>query len=73
MTDQEQVEGAVAGTVAAFGGIDIVLANAGVGNNGTVAISPTEALLRTIEVNLDGVVRTVSAALPHVTQRRGYV
>ena len=73
VTDQAQVDGAVAGTVAAFGGIDVVLANAGVGNSGTVAITPVEVLLRTIEINLDGVVRTVSAALPHVTQRGGYV
>jgi short-subunit dehydrogenase len=63
----------VAGTVAAFGGIDVVLANAGVGNSGTVAISPPEVLLRTIEINLDGVVRTVCSALPHITERRGYV
>jgi len=73
VTDQAQVDGAVAGTVAAFGGIDVVLANAGVGNSGTVAITPVEVLLRTIEINLDGVVRTVSAALPHITQRGGYV
>ena len=73
VTSQEQVDGAVAGTVAAFGGIDVVLANAGVGNSGTVAISPTEVLLRTIEINVNGVVRTVSAALPHILQRRGYV
>ena len=59
--------------MAAFGGIDVVLANAGVANNGTVAVSPADALVKTLEVNLIGVVRTVSAALPHVTQRRGYV
>jgi short-subunit dehydrogenase len=73
VTDQEAVDGAVAGTVAALGGIDVVVANAGVTNNGTVAISPPGALIRTIDVNLSGVVRTVSAALPHVVERRGYV
>jgi len=73
VTDQDSMDGAVAGTVAAFGGIDVVLANAGVGNSGTVAISPPDVLLRTIEINLNGVVRTVSAALPHITERRGYV
>ncbi len=73
VTDQDAIEGAVQGTVAAFGGVDVVLANAGIANNGTVAISPADALVRTLEVNLIGVVRTVSAALPHVTQRRGYV
>jgi short-subunit dehydrogenase len=29
--------------------------------------------VRTVEVNLVGVIRTVSATLPHITERRGYV
>src|SRR4051794_33112057 len=73
VTSQESMDGAVAGTVAAFGGIDIVLANAGVGNSGTVAVSPPDVLVRTLDINANGVVRTVSAALPHITERRGYV
>ncbi|NUS96158.1 MAG: SDR family oxidoreductase, partial [Gemmatimonadaceae bacterium] len=72
VTDQPALDRAVAGTVAALGGIDVVIANAGVASNGTVAAGPVEALVRTIEVNLVGVVRTVSATLPHVTERRGY-
>jgi NAD(P)-dependent dehydrogenase (short-subunit alcohol dehydrogenase family) len=73
VTSQDSMDAAVEGTVGAFGGIDVVLANAGVANNGTVAISPADAIVRTIQVNLEGVVRTVCAALPHVTERRGYV
>jgi NAD(P)-dependent dehydrogenase (short-subunit alcohol dehydrogenase family) len=73
VTDQAAVERAVAGAAEALGGIDVVLANAGVANNNTVAVSPPEVVVRTIEVNLIGVVRTVSAALPHVIDRRGYV
>ncbi|MEA2312836.1 MAG: hypothetical protein QOE28_2804 [Solirubrobacteraceae bacterium] len=73
VTDQEQLDGAVAGTVGAFGGIDAVLANAGIANNGTVAVNPPDALVRTIDVNLSGVIRTISATLPHITERRGYV
>ena len=42
-------------------------------NNDTIAVSPVEVVVRTIDVNLVGVVRTVSAALPHVIERRGYV
>jgi hypothetical protein len=72
VTDQAALERAAAGTVEALGGIDVVVANAGVASNGTVAVGPVEALVRTIEVNLTGVVRTVSATLPHVTERRGY-
>jgi hypothetical protein len=72
VTDQAALDRAVAGTAEALGGIDVVIANAGVASNGTVAVGPVEALVRTIEVNLTGVVRTVSATLPHVTERRGY-
>jgi NAD(P)-dependent dehydrogenase (short-subunit alcohol dehydrogenase family) len=73
VTDQAQVDAAVSGAVAKLGGIDVVVANAGVANNNTVAVSPVETVVRTIDVNLVGVVRTVSATLPHVIARRGYV
>src|SRR5215210_1040650 len=72
VTDQSALERAVAGTAETLGGIDVVIANAGVASHGTVAVGPVEALVRTIDVNLSGVVRTVSATLPHVTEGRGY-
>lgn len=72
VTKQDELDRAVTNTVNAFGGIDVVVANAGVASNGTVAVTPADALVRTIEVNLIGVVRTVCATLPHVTARRGY-
>ncbi len=73
VTDQDSLQRAVDATVAALGGIDVVVANAGIANNGTVAVNPPDALARTIEVNLIGVMRTVSATLPAVTARQGYV
>ena len=72
VTDEAALGAAVAATLDALGRIDVVVANAGVANLGTVAISPTAALTRTIEVNLLGVIRTVAATLPEVTRRRGY-
>jgi NAD(P)-dependent dehydrogenase (short-subunit alcohol dehydrogenase family) len=72
VTDQAGLERAVAAVAEALGGIDVVVANAGIANNGTVAANPVAALTRTIEVNLIGVVRTVSATLPQVTRARGY-
>jgi NAD(P)-dependent dehydrogenase (short-subunit alcohol dehydrogenase family) len=72
VTDQAGVDAAVAGTVERFGRIDVVVANAGIANRGTVAVSPVADVARTIEVNLLGVVRTVGAALPHVIETRGY-
>lgn len=73
VTDQAAVDAAVQGTVDALGRIDVVVANAGIANNGTVATSPADALVRTIDVNVNGVIRTVSSALPHVIDARGYV
>ena len=73
VTDAAAVEAAVAGAVERFGGLDVVIANAGIAANGTVASIDPAAFERTIEVNLLGVWRTVRAALPHVTARAGYV
>jgi len=73
VTDRDAVERAVERTVAAFGGIDVVLANAGIAAPGFVRTMDPEAFERIIEVNLVGVWRTVRACLPHVIERRGYV
>jgi short-subunit dehydrogenase len=72
VTEQAALGRAVAGTVEATGRIDVVVANAGIACNRTVAVGPVDALVRTIEVNLTGVVRTVCATLAHVAQARGY-
>jgi short-subunit dehydrogenase len=72
VTQQKQIDAAVEGTVKHFGAIDIVVANAGIACNGTISITPVEDLIRVIDVNLSGVVRTVSATLPFVTQSQGY-
>ena len=73
VTEMEQVEEAVAGTVERFGGIDVVIANAGIGPIATLETIDPALFERTIDVNLLGVWRTVRAALPHVIERRGYV
>jgi NAD(P)-dependent dehydrogenase (short-subunit alcohol dehydrogenase family) len=73
VTDSDSLERAVSGTVHAFGGIDVVVANAGVGTYMTVSLSTADSLAKTIEINLLGVMRTVSATLPHVVERRGYL
>jgi len=73
VTDFDSVRAAVSGTAEQLGGIDIVLANAGIGTYGTVEKGDPDAFLRTIDINLNGVFRTVQATLPHVLERRGYI
>ena len=73
MTDVDALSRAVEATVERFGGIDVVIANAGIAPIGTVATIDPAAFERTIEINLLGVWRTVRAALPHVVERRGYI
>jgi NAD(P)-dependent dehydrogenase (short-subunit alcohol dehydrogenase family) len=73
VTDQEALDAAVAGTVEALGGIDTVIANAGIAAPGFVRTMDPASFERVIEVNLVGVWRTVRACLPHVIERRGYV
>jgi NAD(P)-dependent dehydrogenase (short-subunit alcohol dehydrogenase family) len=73
VTDVAAMESAVQGTVAHLGGIDVVIANAGIATGGSVRTIDPAAWERVVEVNLLGSWRTVRAALPHVIERRGYV
>ncbi|MEU7713053.1 SDR family oxidoreductase [Micromonospora chalcea] len=73
VTDQAALAAAVDGTVETLGGIDAVVANAGVANRGTVAVGDVEALVRTVEVNLIGVMRTAAATVPALVDRGGYL
>lgn len=56
-----------------FGGIDVVMANAGIASYGSVLNVDPEAFKRVIDINLLGVFHTVRAALPSIIDRRGYV
>jgi NAD(P)-dependent dehydrogenase (short-subunit alcohol dehydrogenase family) len=73
VTDPDAVDAAVAHTVDAFGGLDVAVANAGVGEGGPVADMPLDQLRSVVDVNLLGVWYTLRAAIPHVVARRGYL
>ena len=66
--DTTQVERAVADAVASFGGIDIVVANAGVGAYGDFLDLAPEHLEEMVDVNVKGLLYTVRAALPHLLE-----
>jgi NAD(P)-dependent dehydrogenase (short-subunit alcohol dehydrogenase family) len=73
VTDAEALDHAVAKTVERFGGIDVVVANAGIATAAPFHAADPAAYDKVLDVNLHGVVRTVRATLPHVMERRGYV
>jgi len=60
-------------TESRFGGIDIVVANAGVGAFGPFLDVPRRRLDEMIDVNLRGTLYVVRAALPHMLGREGEV
>ncbi|WP_372789920.1 SDR family oxidoreductase [Paraconexibacter sp.] len=71
--DLASMESAVAEGVERFGGIDVVLANAGIASYGSVLAVDPSTFKRVIDINITGVFHTVRAALPSVIERRGYV
>lgn len=71
--DLAALEGAVAQAVERFGGIDVVLANAGLLTFGSVLQVDPATFKKLIDVNILGVFHTVRAALPSVIERKGYV
>jgi NAD(P)-dependent dehydrogenase (short-subunit alcohol dehydrogenase family) len=60
-------------TAKRFGGIDIVVANAGVGAYGPFLDLSREHLDEILDVNLKGTVYAIRAALPHMLGREGDV
>ena len=66
VSDDASVVAAVEQVVAALGGLDIVVNNAGIGALGTVSDNSDEEWHRVLDVNVLGMVRTTRAALPHL-------
>jgi 2-keto-3-deoxy-L-fuconate dehydrogenase len=63
MTGQASVDAAV---VARFGGLDVLVNNAGIGAVGTVVDNNDDEWRGVLDVNVLGIVRLVRAALPHL-------
>jgi len=69
--DQQHVDALVAATVERFGGLDILVANAGVGAYGPFLDLDPVQVEEMIDVNLKGTIHSVRAALPHLLERGG--
>ena len=71
--DLAAMQAAADQAVEKFGGIDVVLANAGIASYGSVLHIDPAAFKRVIDINVLGVFHTVRATLPSVIERRGYI
>ena len=69
--DYADVERAVAATVARFGGLDIVVNNAGIGVFANVADMTPAQWSEVIDTNLTGVFNVCHVAIPHLRRRGG--
>jgi 2-keto-3-deoxy-L-fuconate dehydrogenase len=66
ITDAQGVEVAVAAVVDAFGQLDVVVNNAGIGATGDVAANDDAEWMKVLDVNVIGMARVARAALPHL-------
>jgi NAD(P)-dependent dehydrogenase (short-subunit alcohol dehydrogenase family) len=71
VTSEESVDDAVAAAVSEFGGIDILVANAGVLWLGPIESTPLKRWQLCLDVNLTGVFLVTKAVIPHVRARGG--
>ena len=71
VTSEESVDNAVAAAVAELGGIDILVANAGVLWLGPIESTPLKRWRLCLDVNTTGVFLVTKAVIPHVRARGG--
>lgn len=70
VTDDEAVLAVVSDVEKSIGPIDVLIANAGYGLEGTFEETPLSALRAQFEVNVFGAAATIQAVLPHMRERR---
>lgn len=73
VTSDAACRDAIGSVVGRFGGIDVLVNNAGISHLGRFAETDVEVLRRVMEVNFFGAVRCTKAALASIVERRGSV
>jgi NAD(P)-dependent dehydrogenase (short-subunit alcohol dehydrogenase family) len=71
VTDEDQARTSVATAIGTFGGLDVLVNNAGYGFVGPVEDTLIESFRAQIEANLFGTIIMTKAALPHFRERGG--
>jgi NAD(P)-dependent dehydrogenase (short-subunit alcohol dehydrogenase family) len=71
VTDEEAWPGIVAAAVESYGGLHIMVANAGIGEGGPIVATSLATWRRITAINLDGVFLSVKFAIPAMTQSGG--
>jgi NADP-dependent 3-hydroxy acid dehydrogenase YdfG len=66
--DPASVADMVAATVDRFGGLDILIVNAGVGAYGPILDLPADQIEEMIDVNVKGAIHAARAAIPHLVR-----
>jgi short-subunit dehydrogenase len=73
LSDTTRAEGLIADTVAAFGGLDVLVNNAGFGIASQFSDADPTALVRQLNVNLVTPILLARYALPHLIERKGTI
>jgi len=71
VSDPEQIEAAVQAAVDQFGGLDILINNAGKPLTGVLTDTSLEDLLQVFAINVGGVFNGIKAAAPRIAERGG--
>jgi NAD(P)-dependent dehydrogenase (short-subunit alcohol dehydrogenase family) len=73
VADYRQVEATVEWTVEEYGGLDVIVNNAGIARLGAIEDTSLDDWNAVQRVNLDGVMHGTRAALPHLRERNGSI
>lgn len=73
VVDYQAQEASVHKTIEAFGQLDVLIANAGVGHFAPIESLELDQWKQTIDINLTGVFYSVKAAIPAIKKSQGYI
>jgi NAD(P)-dependent dehydrogenase (short-subunit alcohol dehydrogenase family) len=73
VTDERSIRSAVTAAIERFGGIDVLVNNAGYGAYGVLEATSVESMRKQFETNVIGLLAVTGAVLPEFRKRRGGV